>query len=43
MQGLSLVMAIGGYSVVAVLGLLIAMASFVAEHRLQGMRAPEPQ
>ena len=32
--GLSLVVANGGYSLVAVRGLLIAVASLVAEHRL---------
>ena len=38
-QGLSLVAATGGYSLGVVHGLLIAMASLVAEHGLQGMRA----
>ena len=33
---LSLVAASGGYSLVVVHGLLIAVASLVAEHRLQG-------
>ena len=32
--GLSLVAAIGGYSLIAVLGLLTEVASLVAEHRL---------
>ena len=34
--GFSLVEASGGYSVVAMHGLLIAVASLVVEHRLQG-------
>ena len=34
MCGLSLVAASGGYSLVAVHGLLISVASLVAEHRL---------
>ena len=33
-RGLSLVVASGGYSFIAVCGLLIAVASLVAEHRL---------
>ena len=37
--GFSLVSASRGYSRVAVHGLLIAVASLVAEHRLQGARA----
>ena len=36
---LSLVMASEGYSLVAVLWLLIAMASLIEEHRLWGTRA----
>ena len=36
---LSLVAASGGYSLVAVCSVLIAVASLVAEHRLQGMWA----
>ena len=39
MCGLSLVAVSGGYSPVAVQGLLIAVASPVAEHGLQSMRA----
>ena len=38
--GFSPVAASRGYSLVAVPGLLIALASLVAEHRLQGMQAP---
>ena len=38
-QGVSLGVANGGYSLVAELGLLIAGASLVAEHRSQGTRA----
>ena len=34
LHGLSLVVESGGYSLDAVLGLLIAVASLVAEHRL---------
>ena len=34
--GLSLVVVSGGYSLVVLHGLLIAVASLVAEHRLQG-------
>ena len=34
--GFSLVARIGGCSLVAMCGLLVAVASFVAEHRLQG-------
>ena len=34
--GFSLAAASGGYSLVAVHGLLIAVASLVVEHRLQG-------
>ena len=46
--GLSLVVASGGYSLVEVLGLLIAVASLVAECRLEGGRTsvaavPMPQ
>ena len=36
--GLSLVEESGGYSVIVVHGLLIAVASLVAEHRLQACR-----
>ena len=36
-HGLSLAAASGGYSLVAVHGLLIAVASLVAEHELQGL------
>ena len=36
MHGLSLVVASGGYSLVAARGLLIAVASLVAEHGLEG-------
>ena len=39
MQGLSLVVESGGYSLVVVRMLLIAVASCVAEHRLEGTRA----
>ena len=38
--GFSPVAASRGYSLVAVPGLLSALASLVAEHRLQGMQAP---
>ena len=38
-RGFSLVAASGGYSPAAVLRLLIAAASLVVEHRLQGMQA----
>ena len=38
-RGLSLVAASRGYSLGAVQGLLIAMASLVVQHRLQGVRA----
>jgi len=37
--GFSIVSASGGYSLVAVLGFLIVVASLVAEHELQGTRA----
>ena len=37
--GFSLVVAKGSYSLVAVHGLLIAVASLVAEDRLEGMQA----
>ena len=37
--GFSLVPASGGYSLVAVLRLLTTVASFIAEHRLQGFSA----
>ena len=37
--GFSLVVASGGYSLVAVCGLLIAVASLIAEHGLWGSRA----
>ena len=37
-QGLSLVVVSGGYSLVAVCGLLIVMASLVAEHALYRTR-----
>ena len=37
--GFSLVVAIRGYSVVGVLGLVIAVASFVVEHGLWGAQA----
>ena len=40
---LSLVVMSGGYSVVAVCRLLIAVASLVAEHRLKGSRAQRLQ
>ena len=45
MCGLSLVAASGGYSPVAVLGLLTAVASLVLEHRFQscGTRASLPR
>ena len=39
MCGLSLVVASGGYSLVVVRRLLIAVAYLVAEHRLQGVQA----
>ena len=40
-KGYSLVAVIGTYSLVAMQGLLIAVASPVAEHRLQGSQTPE--
>ena len=39
LRGLSLVTASGGYSLIAVLGLLISMATLVVEHRLWDARA----
>jgi len=39
LQGFSLVVASGGYSLIVVHKLLIAVASLVAEHRLQGTQA----
>ena len=39
LHGLSLVVVSRGYSLVAVCGLLTALASLVAEHGLQGPRA----
>ena len=41
-QDFSLIVAGGGYSLVAVCGLLIAVVSLV-EHRLQGVRAQQMQ
>ena len=38
-RGLSLVAVSGGYTLAAVHGLLTAVASLVAEHRLQGVQA----
>ena len=38
MKGFSLVALSGGYSLVVMLGLLIAVASLVAEHGLSGAR-----
>ena len=38
-HGLSLVVSNGGYSLFAVLGLLIEVASLVLEHELKGTRA----
>ena len=40
-MGSSLVSSHGGHSLVAVCGLLSAVASLVAEHRLEGTWAPE--
>ena len=39
LRRLSLIAASGGYSLVVVCGLLIAVASLGAEHRLQGAQA----
>ena len=41
MSGLSLAVVSGGYSLVAVGGLLIVVVSLVAEHGLQGTRAQQ--
>lgn len=38
-MGFSLIAENGGYSLVAMLRLLIAVASFVAEHRLESVQA----